>query len=177
VPAPCCQRFEPPLLSRQSAEWLGEDLGFQGVEKELASLPGSYAADKGGAMLLAYAATGGSATQQCIGAVALRRLAGHTPTLGEGDCLAGVPLGHVCEMKRLFVLDSHHGLGAGAALTRALLGEAARLGYRLMVCDTLERLQGANRLYARLGFQPCERYNDCPLPGVLYFARRLDDAA
>ena len=42
-----------------------------------------------------------------------------------------------------------------------------------MVLDTLERLTGANRLYAGMGFEPIERYNDCPLPGVLYFGRRL----
>lgn len=46
-----------------------------------------------------------------------------------------------------------------------------------MVLDTLERLTGANRLYASLGFQPIERYNSCPLPGVLYFGRRLGGAA
>ncbi|EFN52042.1 hypothetical protein CHLNCDRAFT_58968 [Chlorella variabilis] len=157
-----------------TGEWLGEDLGFQGIERELASLPGSYAAEAGGSMLLAYAASGSG--EECIGAVALRRLAGHTPTLGEGDAVAGVPLAEVCEMKRLFVLEGHHGLGAGAALVRALLTAAPLLGYRLMVLDTLERLSGANRLYSRLGFQPCKRYNDCPLPGVLYFALQLGTA-
>lgn len=46
-----------------------------------------------------------------------------------------------------------------------------------MVLDTLERLTGANRLYTSLGFRPCERYNDCPLPGVLYWARGLQQQA
>ena len=45
---------------------------------------------------------------------------------------------------------------------------------QVMVLDTLERLSGANKLYAALGFELCQRYNDNPLPGVLYFARRLD---
>lgn len=45
-----------------------------------------------------------------------------------------------------------------------------------MVLDTLERLEGANRLYAVLGFRQSERYNDCPLPGVLYFARPLGNS-
>ena len=124
-------------------------------------------------MLLAYADDRGSGAAGVIGAVALRQLAGHTPTLADGDAVSGVPLAGVCEMKRLFVLAEHHGLGAGAALSRALLREAAARGYELMVLDTLERLEGANRLYARLGFQPCDPYNDCPLPGVLYFAKRL----
>lgn len=46
-------------------------------------------------------------------------------------------------------MPGHHGLGAGAALVRALLPAAAALGYRAMVLDTLERLEGANRLYRR----------------------------
>ena len=133
-------------------------------------------------MLLAYAAAvegggdGGASGggEVCVGAVALRRLAGHTSTVGEGEEVAGAPLAAVCEMKRLFVLPGHHGLGAGRSLARALLVQAAQLGYQVMVLDTLERLEGANQLYSGLGFQPCERYNDCPLPGVLYWARRLD---
>lgn len=36
---------------------------------------------------------------------------------------------------------------------RALLVEAAARGYAVMVLDTLERLEGANRLYCRLGFE------------------------
>ncbi|KAL4435213.1 hypothetical protein ABPG77_001895 [Micractinium sp. CCAP 211/92] len=172
-------------------EWLGEDLSFQQIEAELASLPGSYAAEMRGAMLLAYApcadaaaASGAGEGLECVGAVALRPLAGHTPTVPADGSVAGHPLADVCEMKRLFVMPGHHGLGAGATLVRALLPAAVALGYRVMVLDTLERLEGANRLYRRqgsslLGFQPCERYNDCPLPGVLYFARQLDglDAA
>lgn len=76
-------------ITRQYLEWLGEDLGFQGIERELASLPGSYAAAAGGAMLLAYECSadgaGGSGSEECVGAVALRRLAGHTNTLGPSD--------------------------------------------------------------------------------------------
>ena len=41
-------------LTNAYLEWLDVDLGFQGIEKELASLPGSYAADEGGCMLVAY---------------------------------------------------------------------------------------------------------------------------
>ncbi|PSC70167.1 beta-aspartyl asparaginyl family [Micractinium conductrix] len=183
-------------VTRAYLEWLGEDLSFQQIESELDSLPGSYAGERGGAMLLAYAPTGsgngggvasggaigGAATpssggEEVVGAVALRALAGHTGTFSPGDAVAGAPLADVCEMKRLFVLPGHHGLGAGAALVRALLPAAAELGYGCMVLDTLERLEGANKLYRRLGFSACQRYNDCPLPGVLYFARQLGGEA
>lgn len=165
------QLLDFKAITRNYLEWLGEDLGFQGVERELANLPGSYAAESGGCMLVAY--DQGEAGEVCVGAVALRCLAGHTSTVSDSEEVVGVPLEQVCEMKRLFVLPGHHGRGAGAVLVRALVAEAERLGYRTMVLDTLDRLTGANRLYSRLGFQPCERYNDCPLPGVLYFARRL----
>ncbi len=73
-------------------------------------------------MLLAVAAadssSGGDGSGEVIGAVALRRLEGHTSTVQPGQLVAGVPLERVCEMKRLFVLAKHHGLGAGAALVR-----------------------------------------------------------
>ena len=111
------------LLPRQ--EWLGEDLSFQQIEGELASLPGSYADEAGGCMLLAVAdgsGSGGQGSAPVIGAVALRRLAGHTSTVQPGQLVAGVPLDRVCEMKRLFVLAEHHGLGAGAALVRGAVG-------------------------------------------------------
>ena len=50
---------------------------------------------------------------------------------------------------------------------------AQELGYKAMVLDTLERLSGANKVYKKLGFELCERYNDCPLPGVLYFMKKV----
>ncbi len=142
-------------VTRSYLEWLGEDLGFQGTERELASLPGSYAAERGGCMLLAYesacnsssglpesedgpigrskngSTTGGRDSEQCVGAVALRTLAGHAPTLSEGDCISGAPLERACEMKRLFVMPGHHSRGVGAALCKELLLQAAQLGYQV----------------------------------------------
>ena len=81
-------------------------------------------------MLLAVAppndgSSGGPGSEAVLGAVALRRLAGHTSTVQPGQLVAGVPLERVCEMKRLFVLAEHHGLGAGAALVRWTLGRSA----------------------------------------------------
>jgi GNAT superfamily N-acetyltransferase len=123
-------------------------------------------------MLLAFTA---SDPERCIGGVALRCLVGHTPTLGAADSVAGVPLSQVCELKRLFVDPSQRGLNAGKALLQTVLQQARRLGYRLVVLDCLERLVAANRLYQRLGFVQCERYNDCPLPGVQYWSFNLDN--
>jgi GNAT superfamily N-acetyltransferase len=160
-------------MTREYLLWLGEDLGFQGIEKELASLPGSYHPSQGGAMLLAHtAAADDNSTSVCIGAVALRPLTGNT--LDDLTAVGGVPIPRLCEMKRLFVLPSHHGRGAGTILTQAIVQEAKAMGYVGMVLDTLGRLEGANRVYAAQGFAACERYNDCPLPGVLYFMRKLE---
>ena len=148
-------------------EWLAEDLCYQGVDEELAGLPGAYAPSAGGCMLLAEDAAGA-----CVGAVAVRALAGkHAGELGED--VAGVAVGGVCEMKRLFVEPESQGRGAGGALVEAALREAAALGYQAMALDTLQRLAAANRLYRAQGFQPCAPYNVCPLPGVLYFCKHL----
>lgn len=164
-------------MMRAYLEWLGEDLGFQGVERELSSLPGAYAAQEGGCMLLARyveedISPADTTAGLVIGAVAFRALSGyHDPAL---DCVAGLPVHHLCEMKRLFVLPEHQGRGAGTALTQAIVREAGAAGYKAMVLDTLDRLEGANKLYRSQGFRPCERYNDCPLEGVLYFVKQLD---
>ena len=170
-------------ITRAYLGWLGEDLGFQGVERELASLPGAYAADRGGSVLLAYPATPMISPhhQHCddcdelsaspIGAVALRCLTGHH--LPDVHSINDVSIHQVCEMKRLFVLPEHQRQGVGAALIAGIAEEARKLGYKAIVLDTLERLHGANKLYRSLGFANCQRYNDCPLPGVLYFMLQL----
>lgn len=153
-------------LTREYLVWLAEDLAYQGIEEELAGLPGSFASEAGGTMLLAFA--GG----ECIGAVALRALQGKQM---EGVMeVEGLPVSAVGEMKRLFVRPAEQGRGVGRALASAALQEAQRLGYKAMVLDTLERLSSANKLYQRLGFQECAPYNHCPLPGVMYWVKRLE---
>ena len=79
-------------LFLQYADSLGFDLEFQGFSRELAELPGDYAAPAG-CILLAEAAEG------YAGCVALRPLQNN-----------------ICEMKRLYVLLQHQGQGVGRAL-------------------------------------------------------------
>lgn len=132
-------------LFREYARSLGVDLDFQDFDTELAQLPGKYA-PPGGTILLAEEA--GTA----LGCVALR-------PLSPG----------ICEMKRLYVRPAARGRGLGGALARAVLDEAARLGYAKMRLDTLERLSEAMRLYETLGFRRIPAYYANPLEDVVYW--------
>jgi ribosomal protein S18 acetylase RimI-like enzyme len=141
-------------LFREYAAGLDFSLEYQGFEQEMAQLPGRYAPPRG-CILLAWA--DGTA----IGCVALREIK-----------LGGEP-GPLCEMKRLYVRPSARGLGAGRALCEELIARARSMGYVAMKLDTSEDMHAAKSVYTRLGFRPCERYNDDPMPDTLYFELRL----
>ncbi len=142
------------VLMEEYAAFLGEDLSFQGFQKELATLPGKYAPPSG-ALLLARVPTGTGGTEPA-GCVALRRLS------------AGI-----CEMKRMFVRPEYRGLGIGRALAERIIEEARSLGYRAMRLDTLERLEGAVSLYRGMGFVRIPPYCRNPLPGVMFWEKAL----
>jgi GNAT superfamily N-acetyltransferase len=79
-----------------------------------------------------------------------------------------------CEMKRLWVNSNFRGLGLGRKLIEEALAWAIRGGYQAMYLDTVPAaMPEAGRLYASLGFIPVERYNDNPVVGVEFFAKRL----
>jgi carbonic anhydrase len=146
-------------------EWLAEDLDFQGVDDELATLPGVYSRSNRGVLLLA--ANG----DDFVGTVALRPLRGKQVD-GLLD-IEGIAVEDICELKRLFVDPSSQQRGIGELLVRRVLDVAREYGYKAIVCDTLERLTTANRLYSRLGFQKCVAYSHCPLEGPLHFFLKL----
>jgi ribosomal protein S18 acetylase RimI-like enzyme len=132
-------------LFREYFAWLGPEGWFTDVEAELAALPGGYDA-------VLVARNG----EEVIGCVALR-------ALEDG----------VCEMKRLYVRPAGRGTGAGRALAAAIVETARVLGYRTMRLDTLPTMGAAQALYRSLGFVETERYNDNPVPGVLFFELAL----
>ena len=147
-------------LFEEYAAWLNEDLCFQGFAQELATLPGAYARPRGRLLLAGELG-------DAIGCIALRPLA------EDGRDAATTGTG---EVKRLYVQPRGRGRGVGAALARALLGEARAIGYRTLKLDTLARMHDARRLYEALGFVPCAPYYDNPLGSAVYLALDLTTA-
>jgi len=127
------------------------DLGYQGFDAELATLPGAYAPPFG-SLLLASDPLG-----HRVGCVALRPLA------ESGRC----------EMKRLYVVPEARGYGLGRILVEAVLAEGVRLGHREMVLDTLPSMLGALSLYRAAGFLPIDPYYDTPLVETMFLSRPL----
>ena len=141
-------------ILREYAASLAIDLCFQNFEAELASLPGEYAPPTG-QLLLAFV---GDALAGCGGLRAL----------------ADVDHANACEMKRLYVRPAFRRFGLGRVLAEALLDEARRAGYSVMLLDTLDEMESARELYASLGFEECAPYYFNPIPGAHYLKAVLD---
>ncbi|KAH8725676.1 acyl-CoA N-acyltransferase [Phaeosphaeriaceae sp. PMI808] len=127
-------------------------LDFQGFDQELASLPGKYAEDKGGIVLLAYLTnlaispeTTCQDEKKIVGVVALRAF----PTTTSVS---------TCELKRLYLVPSSRGLGLSKHLMHAVLTRARDLGYTEILLDTLESMTSARKLYESYGFVEIEAY-------------------
>ena len=140
-------------IFREYANGLGIDLCFQDFDAELASLPGDYAAPTGH-LLLAYV------DDELAGCGALRRLP-------DAD------YANACEMKRLYVRPAFRRLGLGRALAEALVDEARRAGYSVMLLDTLDEMEAARELYAALGFDEIPPYYFNPIAGAHYLKADL----
>ena len=64
----------------------------------------------------------------------------------------------VAELKRVFVRPAGRGRGLGAAITRRLIEDARRFGYRRVRLDTMPFMHAAQALYESLGFVDCAPY-------------------
>lgn len=135
------------ILAYQAS--LGLDLEFQDFTREVATLPGDYAAPDGGLLLAVL----DGLPAGCVG---VRRLAAE-----------------VCEMKRLYVTPAARGHGAGRALALGAMALARELGYRRMRLDTLPTMHEAQALYGRLGFEEVPAYRLNPVAGTRYLEVRL----
>jgi putative acetyltransferase len=143
-------------LFRQYFAWLADEHGinmsYQGVEAELAGLPGYYAAPQGCLLLLFEA--------------------------GEAaGCGAFRPLDEkICELKRMYVKPEFRGKGLGRAIAVRLLEEARLSGYEIARLDTGTFLNEAQALYQSLGFQVIGSYYQVPeqvLKLTIFMEKRL----
>lgn len=142
-------------LIRDYTDWLGVDLDHQGFDAEMAGFPKKYLPPEGEILLA-----------RCDGAIA------------GVVCLHALEPG-ICEMKRMWAVDTFRGKGIGRLLGVAIIEEARVRGYRLMRLDTLARLTSALRLYEELGFRRIPAYYHNPIEDVIYMEKDLleDDAA
>jgi ribosomal protein S18 acetylase RimI-like enzyme len=141
-------------LFLEYAAWIGIDLGFQGFDEEVASLPGCYVPPRG-VLLLAPGRDG------ALGCVALRPL--EWP--------------EVAELKRLYVRPEGRGRGVARALSETVLSFAAEAGYRRVRLDTLPTMTAALSLYESLGFRDIEPYRFNPFPEARYLELVLEAAS
>ena len=80
-------------------------------------------------------------------------------------CMAFHPMknGRDCEFKRLFTRPEFRGQHVGKALFARALADAEALGYEHAYLDTLQRLEAANVMYQKFGFQRIPAYYYNPL--------------
>jgi len=130
-------------------DYLGQDLSFQGTEKEFADFPQTYTS-------LFLAKQGNTA----LGACGLKNL----PTnLIDPN---GIP-----ELKRLYVSPAGRGHSLGQRLSQAVIDDARGHGHAHLYLDTDPGLTHANAIYEALGFEDIPLYYDNPLGGQSRYMR------
>ncbi len=140
-------------LFREYQRSLDVDLGFQGFDEEVRTLPGEYQAPYG-ALLLALV------DGRPAGCCALRPLPG-----------SDYP--NACEMKRLYVRPVLRGQRLGRQLVEQTLLLAQQAGFDTMLLDTLSDMEAARALYQDCGFVEVAPYYHNPLPGAHYLKAEL----
>jgi ribosomal protein S18 acetylase RimI-like enzyme len=140
---------------REYAASLNVDLCFQNFDAELDALPGEYAPQKGGQLLLAF-------------------VDGELAGCGGLRALPDTDYANACEMKRLYVRPAFRRFGLGRLLAQTLLDEARRAGYSALLLDTLDDMEAARGMYASLGFEEIPPYYFNPIPGAHYLKAVLE---
>lgn len=116
-------------------DYLGQDLSFQGTEKEFTHFPDSYTS-----LFLARQ------NHSALGAAGLKQLRPE-----------------IIELKRLYVAPSGRGMGIGQQLCQAVIDDARAHGFSQLYLDTDPGLIHANAIYEALGFKDVAQYYDNPL--------------
>ena len=132
-------------LTKDYMRWLGEDLYYQGIDKEFDTFYKMYGNPEG---CFIYAQING----KIAGGVGVR-------FLEKG----------ICEMKRLFVYAEFRGHDIGKILCDELIKTSKALGYAKMRLDTIPKLSSAMQLYRKLGFYEIPKYYNNPDKSVVYF--------
>jgi drug/metabolite transporter (DMT)-like permease/GNAT superfamily N-acetyltransferase len=125
------------------------DLPADYFDEELASFDEWYGGEKGRALLARVDGV------PAAGAV--------FRPYGDGDA----------EMRRLYVRPSFRRRGLARALVRAVVDEAAVLGYRRVVLITSNEFEGATALYESEGFVEIEPYRSAAARASIALARHL----
>jgi putative acetyltransferase len=140
-------------LFDEYAREIATDLCFQGFAQERDGLPGAYAPPRGRLLV---------AEQEGVvaGCVALRPLEDGT-----------------AEMKRLYLRPGARGTGLGRRMALTVIAEAEKAWYERLRLDTLPAMSAAIAMYRDLGFREIPAYRHNPVPGALFFERRLSPRA
>ena len=130
--------------------WLGFDLAFQNIDKEMNSLQEMYSKPVGG-LLLAMV------DGKPAGVAGIRKFEGND-----------------CELKRMFVKADFRGIGLGKELIVAAIELAKNLNYKCIKLDTADFMKDAISLYARNGFIEIPAYRFNPHEAARYFELKLN---
>lgn len=117
---------------------------FEGFEKELASLPGSYDHPKG-IIYIAFTNSDYDKSANAIGCVAIQ------PRKGKAK---------EAEIKRLYVRSKARGKGAGSSLLGNVFLFAKTLKYSSLFLETTASMQNAISLYESYGFEKLKNPKD-----------------
>ena len=137
-------------LIQEYTQWLGRDLSFQNLDKELADIAEKYTAPNGELLVDI------DDNNVVLDMVSYFQ---HSETR--------------CEMKRRYVLLEGRGHAPGDCLIESVVDHANKSGYKEMVLDTIEPLQAAIHLYKKNGFVECEPYYHNPMDDVIYMSKQL----
>ncbi|KMU81558.1 hypothetical protein CISG_09290 [Coccidioides immitis RMSCC 3703] len=167
-------------LIKSYTDSLGIDLSYQDFSTEISQMPGKYAPEKGGEILLAIQNNSTSdnfyepvhAEESHGGSVSPRKNYCCSCTYVESDVLGCAALRNlpsinplrICEIKRLYILPRARSLGIGKALINAVIDTAREKGYAEMRLDTLPTMHSAIALYKSLGFEEIDAYYECDCP-------------
>jgi GNAT superfamily N-acetyltransferase len=126
---------------------------FQGLEEELATLPGIYAPPTGSLLLATL-------NSQSVGCIALKR---HDATTGE--------------LKRLYIRQTFRGRKIGRQLVNAVIETSREMGYQRLILDSHISMKPAHAIYEAAGFRNVETPIDFPedlKPIVVFMEMNLD---